>query len=147
VPKSAFNFARGQRTKSEPWRCGNRKVVLDDLNRKFSESYGLIIAEAGVHMFDLSAFRNQAIERRLEKIILKMLVESNSHARLDQPRGSLIAPREPENSLKFSRARHMPGTSTTKSRSSTEDRETSPRVKDNLTQPIKVDEDPVGDSE
>ena len=83
VPKSAFDFAIGQRTKSEPWRCGNRKIILDDLNGKFLESYGLIIAEAGVHMFDLSAFSDQAIERSPENIILKTFVDSNSHVRFD----------------------------------------------------------------
>ena len=92
VPQSAFNFAIGQRAKSEPRRCGNRKVILEDLNRKFPESYGLIIAEAGVHMFDLSAFRNQAVELRPENIILKTYVDSNSRARFDIPEDPRVFP-------------------------------------------------------
>ena len=92
VPQSAFNFAIGQRAKDEPRRCGNRKVILEDLNRKFPESYGLIIAEAGVHMFDLSAFRNQAVELRPENIILKTYVDSNSHARFDIPEDPRVFP-------------------------------------------------------
>ena len=36
-------------------------------------------------MFDLSAFRNQAIERHPEIIILKTFVDSNPHVHFDIP--------------------------------------------------------------
>lgn len=66
MPESTFDFPVGQRTKRQPRRHTNWQVIVEDMRGKLFKSHGLILTEAGVHKFDLSASTNQAIERRLK---------------------------------------------------------------------------------